>query len=215
VKRRLPFRPRYLIVFGLLCLVGVYFLTSNGDQGSSDEPATVAGSSLTLDAPAAPRALASAWARNAPAVVREDKGHLQIVQAPQFDFQPLVGADPSLGGSETHVDLGESTKLRFAARDKTGSQKVGKVTASVSHGTDPVQVLEVEKVAEGVFEVPFTPTGPGQFNVVLSVDGAPAGFERVGVVGAVGASNGKTDGDLMAVDPFQFHARTPGRARTR
>lgn len=213
--KRLFFRPAYLIVFGLLCLVGIYFLRSSGDQDSPAQPATIAGLAPDLAAPTTPRALANGRALGAPAVMAEDKGHLEIVQAPQFDFQPLVDADTTVG-SEARAELGESTKLRFAARDKAGSQKAGgKVTASVSHGTDPVQQLEVERVAEGVFDVPFTPSGPGQFNVVLSVDGAPVGSERVGVAGAVGASNGKTDVDPLATDPVQVSTRKGGRGRRR
>ncbi len=69
---------------------------------------------------------------------------------------------------------------------------------------------------EGVYEVPFTPHGPRQFKVVLSLGGVPIGSQKVGVVGAVGATDDRVDiVNPLSVDPHQFHARTPGRGRLR
>ena len=65
-------------------------------------------------------------------------------------------------------------------------------------------------------EVPFTPGGPGQFNIALNVDGVQAGSRKVGVVGAVGAADNRVDVvDPLSVDPRSPRSRTSGRSRRR
>jgi hypothetical protein len=204
--RRPRFRAAYLVVIGLLLLVGIHAL--HGGQ-PAEEPATIAGVSPPLQQ--APL--------DAPAVVFEDKGRIEIVdkaraevvRAANIEVQPLFEAD-------MRVKLGETAKLKFAARDRTSRlpESGANVSASVFHGSGPALRLTVDEVDEGVYEVPFTPRGPGRFKVVLSLGGVPIGSEKVGVVGAVGATDDRVDiVNPLSVDPHQFHARTPGRGRLR
>jgi hypothetical protein len=52
--------------------------------------------------------------------------------------------------------------------------------------------------------------------VVLSVGGVPAGSQKLGVIGAVGKSDGVVDiVDPLSVDPRDFRARTGGQFRRR
>jgi hypothetical protein len=80
-------------------------------------------------------------------------------------------------------------KLRFRAREKASGAPVAMddISFSLRHGpVDPGTRLPAREVKEGVFEVPFTPLGPGQYAVVASIRGAPAASippVRLGVVG--------------------------------
>ena len=101
--KKFRFRPAYLVLFGLLCLVAVYFLKGDGDEQAPEDRAAVAGFSLPAADASATRAMQAA--PSAPAIVREEQGRLpQIVKEPLFDFQPLVGSD-----TDTPLD----TRLSF------------------------------------------------------------------------------------------------------
>jgi hypothetical protein len=192
-----------LVVFGLLSLAAIRFLEADPP---AQEPESTA--SLTPD-PSLPAL--------APGIVPEGRGRIEIVrpakteELPQVELQPLFETDMRVNAEET-------VKLRFAARDKISGHpvSVARVSASVFHGNDPEQGLKVDKVDDDVVEVELTPKGPGRFQVVLSMDGIPVGSEKVGVVGVAGAPGVRTEViDPLSVDPSQFRARTPGRARRR
>jgi hypothetical protein len=80
-------------------------------------------------------------------------------------------------------------KLRFRAREKASGAPVAMddISFSVRHGPrDAGTQVPARELKEGVFEVPFTPLGPGQYAVVASIRGAPAASippVRLGVVG--------------------------------
>jgi hypothetical protein len=159
-------------------------------------------------AEARPAATAQAEA-SAPWVVRESPSPAVPVRLPPVEMTPLF--DPNM-----RLHLGESATLKFAAQDADRLARRGQVTASVFHGRDPERRLPVREVDPGVYEVPFQPYGPGQHQVVLSVGGVPAGSQKLGVIGAVGKSDGVVDiVDPLSVDPRDFRARTGGQFRRR
>jgi hypothetical protein len=190
-----------VVVLGLLCLVAIYFL--KGDPPTEDPAslASVAGVSQRAEAPR---------------IVPEERGRFEIVRPVKVEPLPATLVEP-LFEADTRVKLGETANLRFAARDRVSGLPLSgaTVTASVSHGGSPPLPLKVDEVDDGVFDVPFTPVGPGQFRIALSVDGVVAGSQRVGVVGAVGAVDGRVDVNPLTVDPREPRARTSGRTRRR
>ena len=200
--RRFGFQAACAIVLGLLCLVAIYFL--KGDRPTED--------------PASLSSLAGvSQPREPPRVVPEDRGGFEIVRPAKVEPLPATVVEP-LFEVDARLKLNETTKLKFAARDRASGLPLSgaTVTASVSHGGGPALPLSVEEVEDGVFEVPFTPHGPGQFQVALNVDGVLAGSRKVGVVGATGATDGVVDiGNPLSVDPRVSRARTSGRGRRR
>jgi hypothetical protein len=191
-----------VVVLGLLCLVAIYFL--KGDPPTED-PASLA-SVAGVSQPQEP-----------PRVVPDDKGRFEIFRPAKVEPLPATLVEP-LFEVDARLKLNETAKLKFAARDSASGLPLSgaTVTASVSHGGGPALPLDVEEVEDGVFEVPFTPHGPGQFQVALNVDGVLAGSRKVGVVGAAGAADGVVDiGNPLSVDPRVYRARTSGRGRRR
>ncbi|HET7785528.1 MAG TPA: hypothetical protein VFL36_06120 [Myxococcales bacterium] len=146
-----------------------------------------------------------------PSILRESGPRLTQGRLPPPEMKPLF--DPNM-----RLNLGETTTLRFAApnaeaRDLASSRGV---TASVFHRSDPERQLPVREVENGVYEVPFQPYGPGQFQVVLNVGGVPAGTQKVGVIGAAGRADATVDiVDPLLVDPRDFRARTGGQFHRR
>jgi hypothetical protein len=131
VVRRPRFRRAYLVVIGLLLwLVGIHAL--RGGQ-PAEEPATIAGLSPPMPGPL-----------DRPAVVFEDKGRIEIlekvrierVRAANIEVQPLSESD-------ARVKLGETAKLKFAARDRISRvpESGANVSVSVFHGDDPPRRL--------------------------------------------------------------------------
>ena len=117
------------------------------------------------------------------------------------------------------LKLGDNAMLKFEARDAVSGRPLTsrrQVSASLSDGHGPEQPLEVREDEKGNYEVPFTPHGPGDFNITLSVDGVPSGRQRIGVVGAAGRTDGIVDLiDPLSVDPRDFRARTGGQFHRR
>jgi len=151
----------------------------------------------------------------APVPVREDKGRLQIVDRPRILPVPPTVVEP-LFEPDARVKIGETTKLRFAVRDRASAvpESLDDVSASVRHGNDPEVKLPVQEVDNGVYEVPFTPHGPGQFTIVLSENGAQVSSRSVGAAGVAGAPDG-ADADELSVDPRSYRARTGARGGRR
>jgi hypothetical protein len=203
VVSRFGIRAAYLVVLGLLCLVAVYFLRRDRPAEDPASLSSVAG--VSRQAPEYPR------------VVVEDKARLEIVRPVKVEPLPPTIVEPFFE-PDMRLALNETAKLKFAARDRASGLPVSgsTVTASVQQGAGPARPLPVEEVEDGVFEVPFTPHGPGQFQVALSVDGVVSGSRKVGVVGAVGAADNKVDTvDPLSIDPRDPRARSSGRTRRR
>ena len=80
-------------------------------------------------------------------------------------------------------------KLQFRAKEKGSGAPVAldDISFSLRHVPgDASSQLPARQLKAGVFEVPFTPPGPGQYVVVASIRGAPAASippVRLGVVG--------------------------------
>jgi len=181
-------------------------------SGRTDRPAEEAVAlALVPVAPSAPESAPSPYLQ----VVQEDHGRIEIVRPFKAELPPIV-AEP-LFEAGTRLQLGEEAKLQFAARDRASGKAVSgvSVTASVSGPGGMKEALPAEEVEDGVFEVPFTPRGPGRFQVSLAVDGTVVGSRNVGVVGAVGGSTRVDVGDPLSVDPRSRRARTGGRYRSR
>jgi hypothetical protein len=179
--------------------VAIYCLKGNP---AAQEPLSVSGVSPPVEAPT---------------VIQQDQGRIEMVRTPMPEVLPPMVVQP-LFEAGTRVKINETAKLQFAVHDRaTGRpESDANLSATVFHGNDPQLRLPVEEVDQGVYEVPFIPRGPGQFNVVLSKDGVPIGSQRVGVVGVAGAPNSKVDIiDPLSVDPRQYRARTAGRGRRR
>jgi hypothetical protein len=202
--RRFAVRAACVLVLGLLCLVAIYFL--KGDRPAGDP----AGLAASVAGGPVPRP------REMPRAIFEERGRIEIVRPAKVEELPPTIVEP-LFQADTRVKLGETAKLKFAARDRVSGLPLSgaTVTASVSHRGGPELPLKAEEVDDGVFEVPFTAPGPGQFRVSLNVDGVVAGSRSVGVVGAVGAANDTVDVNLLSVDPREPRARTSGRTRRR
>jgi hypothetical protein len=201
-----------LTLVGVLILAVVALFWGRRDA-STDEAAATA--SASASAPAAP-ALSDGFGTDAaPVPVLEDKGRLQIVERPRLAPVPPTVVEP-LFEPDARVKIGETTKLRFAVRDRASTlpESLDNVTASVRHGNDPELQLPVEEVDNGVYQVPFTPHGPGQFTIVLSDNGAPIGSRSVGAAGVTGAA-ANPDPDFLSVDPHEYRARTGARGGRR
>lgn len=148
----------------------------------------------------------------AEAAAESGGSRLALARTPPARVRPLF--DPNL-----HIKMGETAMLKFEPRDPVSGWPVpprSAISASVSDGRAPERPLDVREDADGNYEVPFTPRGPGEFNVTLSLDGVPAGSQKVGVIGAAGRTDGVVDVvDPLSLDPRDFRARTGGQFHRR
>jgi hypothetical protein len=177
--------------------LGVYWLVR------SDEPKDAQQEALTVKT--------AEVAAAAPRTVYENLGSFHAVRA-------SVIQAPTVVQLEERVGLGDTANLKFEVPREhmaTGMGMNKRMTAKAFRGNDRPIELEVKEIANGKFEVPFKPEGPGQFNVVLSDDGTPIAAQKVGVVGAVGANALSDPNALDEADPISFRARTPGRLASR
>src|SRR4051812_4419431 len=100
--------------------------------------------------------------RSAPGVIYENHGHFESFQAASIEAVPEEA-------HEERVGLGDTADLKFNVRDRAGTPRTGvHLKARAYRGNDPPIELAVNEKGKGKYEVPFTPPGPGQFNVVLS-----------------------------------------------
>jgi hypothetical protein len=191
------------VAIGLLCIavVAVTFLPRSEPQKRAEESVRTG-------------TVRQAGLVSAPAEAMAESGSrpLGLAKTPAVHIRPLF--DPNL-----HIKLGETAMLKFVARDPVSERPVAPravISASVSNGRDPDQPLEVHEDGDGNYEVPFTPHGPGEFNVVLSADGIPTGSHKIGVIGAAGRTDALVDNvDPLSVDPRDFRARTGGQFHRR
>jgi hypothetical protein len=188
---------KILVFVAVVVLAGGYWLLRPDDAPEKSQ----------VEAPAVSAAGVTPLQPLRPGAVYEDKGVPHGVAPALFEA-------PTSPGQEVRLGLGDTTNLKFNQPRAHTGMGVGRMTAKAFRAQDKPIELEVTKTDKGV-EVPFTPPGPGQFNVVLSENGNPVGAQLVGVVGAVGAAD-LTDPDaLFDADPVEFRARTPGRLSSR
>jgi hypothetical protein len=190
-------------VIGVLCIavLGIALLPRSESQERSD--GSVAAPQL------AAAGLSSPYSTDP---TPESGGRIGLARTPPAQIRPLFD-------SNLRIKLGETAMLRFVARDPVSGLPVeptAAISASMSDGRAPERPLDVHEDGDGNYEVPFTPPGPGEFNVTLSLDGVPSGSQKVGVIGAAGRSDGAVDiVDPLSVDPRDFRARTGGKFHRR
>jgi hypothetical protein len=188
---------KILVGFAVVVALGTYWLLRSDDAPEKSQPETPAVSAAGV---AAPEPLP-------PGRTFDYRG------APR-EAAPAIFEAPTPPGQEVRLGLGDSTNIKFNQPRAHTGMGVGHMTAKAFRGQDKPIELEVKKTEKG-FEVPFTPQGPGQFNVVLNENETPVGAQLVGVVGAVGAADLTDPNKLFEADPMEFRARTPGRMTSR
>jgi hypothetical protein len=132
------------------------------------------------------------------------KGH-EVVLKPLFDtnkrFKPK-----------------KTVLLRFRVQDKATGVSLGleKVSFSLLHPPrDPDVPLAARKLKNGVFVVPFTPTGPGRYAILAAVRGASLGSIRPVQIGVVGVADGLTELPPSADAEVRQRGKGPMRSARR
>ena len=106
-------------------------------------------------------------------------------------------------------------KLRFRALQASGAPvKLTDIAFALRHGPagDDAR-LPARELKKGVFEVPFTPAGPGQYAVVASIAGTPAGSVAPVRLGVLGVADGIIEEPPEADVEAARKARKPGGSR--
>jgi YtkA-like len=203
--KRFGIAAALLVGFVLVCVLAIRFSTSERSATEIASAAAIAPTDSAQPLPEYPR------------VVQEDHGRIEIVRPFKAPELPETIAEPLFEAGE-RLKLGEEAKLQFAAHDRASGKPISgaTVTASITGPGGAKATLPAEEVEDGVFEVPFTPRGPGRFQIALNVDGVQVGSRNVGVVGAVGSHSQEVDvGEPLSVDPRSRRARTGGGFRRR
>ncbi|HEY6808250.1 MAG TPA: hypothetical protein VI160_05615 [Gemmatimonadales bacterium] len=147
---------------------------------------------LAVALPASASGRAAVTARKAPAVF-----------APLFDVN-------------TRFKPGKTVKLRFRARRTAGGAplELSDVSFWLRHGPPGADLrLIATKVKTDVFEVPFTPLGPGQYALLMAVHGAPRNAVAPIRLGVVGVARGLVEEPPEADAEILQHKRSGGRSR--
>lgn len=142
--------------------------------------------------PASARSGATAAARKAPAT-----------------FKPLF--DPGM-----RLKPGKTVKLRFRARRVPAGAplEISDVSFWLRHGPPGAEIrLLGRKVNGDVFEVPFTPLGPGRYAISMSVHGAPRNAIAPVSLGVVGVARGMVEEPPEADAEMLQRRRSAGRTR--
>lgn len=124
-------------------------------------------------------------------------------------FAPLF--DPN-----TRFKPGKTVKLRFRARRTPAGAplEVSDVSFWLRHGRPGAEVrLLAAKVKGDVFEVPFTPLGPGQYAIRMAVHGAPGNAIAPVRLGVVGVARGLVEEPPEADAEMLQRRRSNGRTR--
>ena len=128
----------------------------------------------------------------------------------RISFAPLF--DP-----HTRFKPKKTVKLKFRVQDKAAGAPIGSdaITFSLLHGPGATAIpLPAREVRTGVFEVPFTPAGPGQYAIAAAIRGAPADAIRPVRLGVVGVADGLIEEPPEAdVDVAKRKRATHGRTR--
>ncbi|MFL5311047.1 MAG: hypothetical protein ACJ79H_11400 [Myxococcales bacterium] len=106
-------------------------------------------------------------------------------------------------------------KLQFRAKEKGSGAPVAldDISFSLRHGPgDSGTQLPARELKQGIFEVPFTPPGPGQYAVAVSIRGAAASIPPVRL-GVVGLADGLVEEPPQADVDARRKARKLGKRR--
>jgi len=110
----------------------------------------------------------------------------------------------------------KTVKLMFRIKEKAASAPVALdgISFSLLHGPGATGVpLPAREVRKGVFEVPFTPPGPGQYAVVAALRGAPPDAIPPVRLGVVGVADGMIEEPPEADVDVTQRKRARGRSR--
>jgi len=191
------------IVFGLggiLCLLGLWLLGGSPRERMGSTARRDVGPATAVSGLGEPISVGT------PGVVYEDKGRLELVKRVAI---AEIQLDHEVIEQPVRINFGDAPTVKFVLKDKGGPKSLAHPSASVFHGDDQALKVPVLDDGDGTYEVAFTPTGPGQFNVVLDDGGTRVAPKKIGVVGVAGDPGASTDQDFLSVDP-----RSPSRWRT-
>jgi hypothetical protein len=133
------------------------------------------------------------------------------IRAKKVSFAPLFDTHKRFKPKQT-------VKLRFRAKDKaTGAPVALKdISLVLRHGPRDAGIpLAVRELKRGIFEVPFTPAGPGQYTVVAAIRGAPEGLISPVRLGVVGVADGLIEEPPEADAEVKQRKRMSGRSARR
>jgi hypothetical protein len=121
-------------------------------------------------------------AANTDTVVRTTRRSRAVVCAPLFDTYRSFKA-------------GTAVELRFRAREALTGIPIQRKEISFQLRDDETTIpLAATEVKKGVFAVPFTPQGPGQYWLDVSIRGAPADAIPAVRLGVLGLADNVADG---------------------
>jgi hypothetical protein len=111
----------------------------------------------------------------------------RAARAKGFSLAPLFDTNKRFKVKETAA-------LRFRVMAAGARVRGADVSFSLRHGTETVSTdLPAKEPKKGVFEVRFTPEGPGQYWIAAAVRGAPAGSIPAVHLGVVGVAEGMVE----------------------
>jgi hypothetical protein len=130
-------------------------------------------------------------------------------------FAAVPGAASASAPAQGAVKSRAVVLLRFRLQDKATRAPLGRdeVAFSLLHGAkDPEVRLTPTKVKNGVFVVPFTPAGPGQYAILVAVRGAKVGSIPPVRLGVVGVADGLIE--LPPEADAEMQRRAKGNVRS-
>ena len=131
----------------------------------------------------------------------------RAVRANRVSFAPLFD-------THTRFKPKKTVNLRFRAKDKGVPVALGDISFSLRHGPgDAGTPLRARELKKGVFEVPFTPAGPGQYAVVAAIRGTPADSILPVRLGVVGVADGLIEEPPSADVDVTQRKKARGRSR--
>jgi len=168
---------------------------------------------LALSPAALPRAAAAgAGGQDPQFVAAGPKGAGPAEQEPlKVKFKPLFDV-------RTRYKPKKTVKLRFQAREAVSGAPIHKekIVFSLRHAEDKsIETVTPKVVKPGVFELAFTPPGPGLYIVQAMVRGARLGEIPPVRLGVVGVSDGLVEVPASEDAEFERKARAHGSGPTK
>ncbi|MFL5308872.1 MAG: hypothetical protein ACJ79H_00320 [Myxococcales bacterium] len=131
----------------------------------------------------------------------------RAARAKGVSFAPLFD-------THTRFKPKRTVNLRFRATDKGVPVALADISFSLRHRTGDAAVpLPARELKRGVFVVPFSPAGPGQYAVAAAIRGTPADSIPPVRLGVVGVSDGLVEEPPEADVDVTQRKRARGRSR--
>jgi hypothetical protein len=116
--------------------------------------------------------------------------------------------------THTRFKPNKTVDLRFRAKDKGVPVALSDISFSLQHRPGDAAVpLPARELKRGVFVVPFTPAGPGQYAVTAAIRGRPPGSIAPVRLGVVGLAAGLVEEPPEADAQVRRRARLSARSR--